>query len=153
MSLFLGLFAILLIWTYDYLKIFGHLVSGTLCLFCLVMLVILGYLSTIDTLLISKPDSTLTFRRVGLFHREEKTFKLQLIRSFKLMKQVKGNKIGDIKVYHLQACLISGVDITLFRSFNKKQIREHVGIHSHQVRPHHGVPQQEVQLSLIEVFE
>lgn len=153
MSLFLGLLVVLLIWTYDYLKVFGHLISGTLCLFCLTMLIILAYLSTIDTLVISKQDSTLTFRRVGLFHREQKTFKLQLIRSFKLMKQVKGNKIGDIKVYHLQACLISGVDITLFRSFSKKKIREHVGPSADLVRLDHGIPEQEVQLSLFEVFE
>lgn len=142
---------LLMFYTHNYFQLFGHLVTGTLSLFCALMMFVLVYLSTVDTLVINKDESTLSFQRIGILQREHRNFKLQLITNFKLVKQLKGNSIGDLKVYLLQASLISGADVTLFRSFDKKKIREHVGLPTHTVRPHHGVPQQEVQLTFTEV--
>lgn len=83
-------------------------------------------LCTFDILVVEKSENVLVFQRKGIFMNETKTFKLAQISEFRLHQSVTYSKIKPVKRYKIQIVLISKKTVDLFKSFDKRQIRESV---------------------------
>lgn len=83
-------------------------------------------LITVDTLEVSKAKRTMQFQRKGLFRHEQKTFKFSQIKSLSIASETKRLSMKTISIYRLQATLITSSRAELFRSYNRRHIRESV---------------------------
>jgi hypothetical protein len=85
-------------------------------------------LCSVDSLHIDTKTNTFQFRRKGLIHSEKKSFGLNQLKHLRIVRSVKKYKCATIKSYTLQAFLISNVYADLFRSFEKRKIKELVDL-------------------------
>lgn len=85
-------------------------------------------LCTLDSLVVEKSEKVLIFQRKGILINESKKFKLSQISDLRLQQSITYSKFKAVISYKLQVVLISTKIVDLFRSFEKKQIRESVGL-------------------------
>ena len=86
----------------------------------------LAFISTVDTLQAQKSTSVISFSRMGLTKKEHRSFKFNQVKDLRLVQTVTKNSSGILKTFKIQASLISGVSVDLFRSFSKQTVRQNV---------------------------
>jgi hypothetical protein len=99
-----------------------------LACFCIAGSALIISRCTYDSLVIDKIQSSLTFKRIGFFVNEVKSFKLSQISEFSIQTSITNSRIRPVKSYKLQLVLISKKTVDLFRSFDKKKIRDDVDL-------------------------
>lgn len=111
-------------WTiwYSFQPFIGFATCFLLCVAALI-----ACLCTFDSLVIEKSEKSLVFQRKGILISETKAFKLSQISEIRLQQFVTYSRIKAVTSYKLQLVLISAKTVDLFKSFDKKKIRENVG--------------------------